>query len=123
MNFNLKMPKGLKVFYDEEINNHKRELAAENLHAAWSHLERAHVIGQNWPAPHTEAHWLMLRFGMHIKSVREIIGQIPRLVFGGVKSFVGRVPVGNTGGANVPILQPMDIPEDIAAILKSHRAE
>jgi hypothetical protein len=44
----------------------------------------------------------MLRFGIKIKDRREIIGQIPRLLVGGVKSFVGKIPVGNTGGANVP---------------------
>jgi hypothetical protein len=38
---------------------------------------------------------------------------------GGVKSFVGKIPVGNTGGANVPPLKPMEIPEDLAAIIKS----
>ena len=41
-------------------------------------------------------------FGIRIKDIREIIGQIPRLLVGGVKSFVGEIPVGNTGGANVP---------------------
>jgi hypothetical protein len=36
---------------------------------------------------------------------------------GGVKSFVGHIPVGNTGGANVPPLKAMDIPDDIQKIL------
>ena len=55
----------------------------------------------------------MLQFGYKIKSTKEIIGQIPRLIVGGVKSFVGKIPVGNTGGANVPALKPMLIEEDI----------
>ena len=54
------------------------------------------------------------------KSAKEVFGQITRLVFGGVKSFVGKIPVGNTGGANVPPLQPMEIPGDLDTILKSH---
>jgi len=41
------------------------------------------------------------------------------LVFGGVKSFVGTVPIGNTGGANVPPLKQMEIPEDLAAIINN----
>ena len=49
----------------------------------------------------------MLLFGFKIKDIKEIIGQIPRLVVGGVKSFVGEIPVGNTGGANVPLLKSM----------------
>jgi hypothetical protein len=40
-------------------------------------------------------------------------------LFGGVKSFVGKIPVGNTGGANVPPLLPMVIPEDLLLIMRS----
>ncbi|MCY7327461.1 MAG: DUF3703 domain-containing protein [Saprospiraceae bacterium] len=35
------------------------------------------------------------------------MGQIPRLLVEGIKSFVGHIPVGNTGSANVPPLKPM----------------
>ena len=59
----------------------------------------------------------MLRFGIKVKNLKEVIGQIPRLLIGGIKSFVGHIPVGNTGGANVPLLKPMEIPEDHAAII------
>lgn len=59
----------------------------------------------------------MLQFGFKIKNAKEIVGQIPRLLVGGVKSFVGHIPVGNTGGANVPPLRAMEIPEDIQKIL------
>lgn len=80
-------------------------------------MERAHILAQRWPREHCAVHWGMLRFGMRIKSTREVLGQLPRLVFGGVKSFVGTVPIGNTGGANVPPLRPMPIPEDLNAVL------
>jgi hypothetical protein len=59
----------------------------------------------------------MLLFGIRIKSGKEILGQIPRLLVGGVKSFVGKIPVGNTGGANVPPMKPMEIPADLALML------
>ena len=61
----------------------------------------------------------MLKFGIKIKNGKEIIGQLLRLIFGGVKSFVGKIPVGNTGGANVPPLKPMEIPEDLLAIINN----
>jgi hypothetical protein len=32
---------------------------------------------------------------------------------GGVKSFVGKITVGNTGGANVTPLKEMEIPETL----------
>ena len=62
----------------------------------------------------------MLLFGIKTKNTKEIIGQIPRLLIGGVKSFVGNIPLGNTGGANVPPLQPMEIPEDLLIIIQTH---
>lgn len=74
---------------------------------SWQHLERAHIIGLAWPFSHSLVHWEMLKFGLRTKNIQEILGQPPRLLVGGVKSFVGHIPVGNTGGANVPPLQPM----------------
>ena len=115
------MPDGLKIHYREELELYKAELNKENLSLAWRHLERAHILGQPWPREHTHVHWIMLKFGFRIKDTREIVGQIPRLLVGGVKSFVGTIPVGNTGGANVPPLRPMEIPEDLQAILKPYR--
>jgi Protein of unknown function (DUF3703) len=90
------------------------------LQACWQHYERAHIIGQRYPLQHSYVHWQMLKFGIKIKSIKEIFGQVTRLVFGGVKSFVGTVPIGNTGGANVPPLKPMEIPADIAEIFKNY---
>ncbi len=59
-------------------------------------------------------------FGIKVKNLREIIGQIPRLLVGGVKSFVGEIPVGNTGGANVPGLKPMEIPNDLLSTIQNN---
>ncbi len=121
MKFSWSMPEGLKPHYQQELEEYRREMSKNNLQIAWRHLERAHIIGQAWFQPHTHVHWLMLRFGIKIKNRKEILGQIPRLLVGGVKSFVGKIPVGNTGGANVPGLLPMEIPEDLNRILKPYR--
>jgi hypothetical protein len=116
-----KMPDGLKVHYHQELEKYKSELSKGNLQLAWQHLERAHILGQPWPREHSHVHWIMLKFGVRIKNSGEILGQIPRLLIGGVKSFVGNIPVGNTGGANVPPLQPMEIPDDLKEIMKPYR--
>ena len=79
-------------------------------------MERAHIIGQKYPYAHTFVHWKMLQFGIKIKSGKEIMGQIPRLIFGGVKSFVGKIPVGNPGGANVHPLKPFPIEKELENI-------
>lgn len=113
MRLNTKMPEALKAHFNSELNNYITSYRAEDLQNAWRHLERAHVIGQSYPYQHTYVHWKMLQFGFKIKSTKEIIGQIPRLLVGGVKSFVGKIPVGNTGGADVPPLKWLPIEDDI----------
>jgi hypothetical protein len=117
MKFYWNMPKGLVNYYHVELSAYQTALEKQDLQIAWRHLERAHILGQAYPREHNFVHWEMLKFGFLIKSWTEIKGQILRLVFGGVKSFVGKIPVGNTGGANVPPLQPMEIPEDLQAVL------
>ncbi len=111
------MPSALKPFYEKELQDAATAFAQNNLQQSWLHLERAHILGQPYPFEHSLVHWKMLQFGIRTKNTREVIGQIPRLLVGGVKSFVGNIPVGNTGGANVPPLQPMEIPEDLLQII------
>ena len=117
MKFYWKMPQGLQPHYQRELEDYQSAFSAGNLPRAWQHLERAHILGQPWAVEHSEVHWLMLRFGFAIKSWKEVRGQILRLVFGGVKSFVGKVPTGNTGGSDVPPLQPMKIPTELNKLL------
>lgn len=123
MKLHVKIPEGLKVHFETELQLAKETLFKDQLQVSWRHLERAHILGQAWPVQHTKAHWRMIGFAFRIKSGKEILGQIPRLLVGGVKSFVGEIPVGNTGGANVPPLKPMEIPEDLLQILKKHQSQ
>lgn len=117
LKINTVIPKRLKYYYLRELAQYRSAFRQGNLVHAWYHLERAHIIGQAYPLEHSYAHWLMLKFGIAIKDIKEIAGQLPRLLVGGVKSFVGKIPLGNTGGANVPPLKPMAIPDDIRALL------
>lgn len=110
------LPKSLKPYYDTELESYESEYSKGNLQSAWKHLEHAHIIGQRYPFAHTYVHWKMLQFGFKIKSRKEILGQIPRLIFGGVKSFVGKVPVGNPGGANVPPLKSFPIERELQEV-------
>ena len=118
MKLNTVMPKSLKPFFQKELNDYKAAILHNDLHTAWRHLEKAHVIGQAYPYEHSYVHWKMFLFGIKIKNTKEIIGQIPRLLVGGVKSFVGKIPVGNTGGANVPPLKSLPIEEEIVDIFR-----
>lgn len=117
MKFYTIMPEVLKPYYKDELDKAVSLLKEGKLQECWRHYERAHILGQRYPLAHSYVHWQMLKFGIKIKSTKEVLGQITRLVFGGVKSFVGTVPIGNTGGANVPPLKPMEIPADLETIL------
>ncbi len=108
-----RMPASLKPFFRKALELYQKAMLRNDLTEAWHQLERAHVIGQAYPFQHSLVHWKMLVFGCKIKSVNEVLGQIPRLLVGGVKSFVGQIPVGNTGGSNVPPMRSMPIQEEI----------
>tara|TARA_R110002111_G_scaffold11262_7_gene35122 strand:+ start:104 stop:478 length:375 start_codon:yes stop_codon:yes gene_type:complete len=110
------IPTKLAPYFKEQIKKYSIEYNAGNLENAWMHLEKAHILGQRYPYEHSYVHWKMLQFGFKIKSLKEIFGQIPRLIFGGVKSFVGKVPVGNPGGANVPPLKSFPIEKELQDI-------
>lgn len=112
------MPVSLQPFFNEALDFYAKAMLKKDLAEAWHQLERAHVIGQAYPYQHSLVHWKMLVFGCKIKSTKEILGQIPRLLVGGMKSFVGTIPVGNTGGANVPPMRSMPIQEEIKQIFK-----
>lgn len=120
MKLHFKIPSGLLNHFNQELTNAKAALGKGHLQVSWRHLERAHILGQAWPVQHTKAHWRMVSFAFRIKNWKEVLGQIPRLIVGGVKSFVGEIPVGNTGGANVPPLKPMEIPKDLQEILNCY---
>jgi hypothetical protein len=83
----------------------------------WRALERAHILSQPWPWPHTVVHWRMLRLALRQRDRREAIGQVVRLLVAAPGSAAGRYPVGNTGRSAVGLLQPMPMPDDLAAIL------
>jgi hypothetical protein len=112
------MPSALKPYFQNELTDANHAFSQGHLQQSWHHLERAHILGQPYPIAHSYVHWKMLLFGIHTKNIKEVIGQIPRLLVGGIKSFVGHIPVGNTGGANVSPLQPMEMPEDLKVIME-----
>ncbi len=92
-----------------------------DLHLAFHHLERAHVLGQASTVQHTRVHWRMLKFAIKQRSPREIWGQIVRIIGASTKTPFGIYPAGNTGGANVWFFKPMPVPDDLKKILDTAR--
>ncbi|WP_255474260.1 DUF3703 domain-containing protein [Pontibacter qinzhouensis] len=116
------MPKTLRPFFRQELGSYREFLLKGDILEAWTHLERAHILGQPYPLEHTAVHFKMLLLGIQTRNAREIMGQIPRLLAGGLKSWAGAIPLGNTGGANVSAWRPMPIPNDLQAIIRQANA-
>ncbi len=85
------------------------------------HLERAHVLGQASTREHVRVHWRMLRWAWRHRDAREFLGQLMRIVGAATKTFIGWVPSGNTGGANVSAIRPMPLDPELAAIIEKAR--
>lgn len=96
---------------------------AGRLDEAFRCFERAHVIGQLWIGPHLASHWEMLRVGWIRTDLREIAGQIIRLALVIPGTVVGRLPEGNTGGANVSAFRPMPLDPELVRSLGSESME
>ncbi len=110
------MNKILKAAFLEEMRKAKGHYAQSEWESAFAYLERAHVLGQRNAVSHTVSHWWMMKVAVRRKDPKEILGQLPRLLFGGLTTLLGRAPIGNTGGANVGIMRPMPIPRELQEV-------
>ncbi|WHZ29523.1 MAG: hypothetical protein OJF51_004325 [Nitrospira sp.] len=109
----------LRQAYAAEMTAAVEQYNANALDQAFSHLERAHILGQSFPIEHARSHWWMLKVGWRRRDVVEIAGQIPRIVGALLFSRIW-VPVGNTGGARVPPFKSMPIPKDLQTLLDQY---
>ncbi|AOP35884.1 hypothetical protein A0128_03660 [Leptospira tipperaryensis] len=116
---NFRMPKDFKTAYMQELASYRSKLETGDWKDAWKFLERAHLIGQYHPISHTGIHFRMLVFAVRTGNGKEFFGQLLRLAVGGFGSLFNRVPVGNTGGANVPILASLPLPKDLRELLEN----
>lgn len=111
------MAPALRDAFEHELAEARRLEARDELARAWQRLERAHVLSQAFAFPHVRVHARMLGFAWRRGALREIAGQLARIALAAPGSWTGRAPLGNTGGADVGIFTPMEIPPDLAALL------
>lgn len=98
--------------YADEVWMARQALQRDDIEAGFAHLERAHVLGQRMTVRHAYVHWLMLVAGLRGRDVREVVGQVPRIVASLLFSRLW-VPRGNSGRARVSAFAPMPVPEDL----------
>lgn len=106
-----------RAAFDAEIGRARASIRAGELDAGFSHLERAHVIGQDFVVPHVRSHWLMLAVEVRRRRPRAVVGQAIRIVLGALGSAVGIVPTGNTGGTDISMFRRMPVPRELQAII------
>lgn len=107
----------LQEAIDEAFDQALHELAARRSVEALVWLERAHILTQRRPWLHARAHWLMLQAGWQQGDMREVLGQMPRILAALLFSRIW-VPIGNTGRARVSAFQPMPMSEELRRLLE-----
>jgi hypothetical protein len=98
--------------YEQEVKQVDQALQREDFEAAFRHLERAHVLAQRMTGRHTFIHWRMLVAGLRRGDMREVAGQVPRMVASILFSRLW-VPRGNSGRSRVSAFKPMPVPDDL----------
>ncbi len=112
--------KAIKPYVEAELS---RAITArsQGLSAVeFSHLENAHVLGQESTYWHVKVHVLMLLWAIREKALGELVGQLLRIVGAAMTTAMGLVPQGNTGGVNVSPFKVMPIkPEHQKIIIEA----
>jgi len=111
----------VRTAFQLELAKAEEYAANSDFARAWHHLERAHVLSQAWAIPHVRVHFLMLKHALRRHDGREVRGQLVRLLVAAPGSWLGRAPLGNTGGSDVGILTPMPISDDLQGVLSEGR--
>ncbi|MDX5962059.1 DUF3703 domain-containing protein [Rhodococcus opacus] len=112
------MPDRIRSVYTAEMTA-ARDTADDN--ARWAHLERAHILSQPYPWPHTRNHLAMLTLALRQHDRREALGQIVRIIVAAPGSLAGRYPEGNTGRTRAGLTTRMPMPADLAGTITGTR--
>ena len=105
--------KNIKPYVEAELNLALVAKQNGDFSQSFSHLENAHVIGQESTYLHVKVHLVMFCWALKQNDFRELLGQIFRVVGAATKTAVGFIPSGNTGGSNVNPFKVMAIKPEL----------
>lgn len=97
----------------KEVAAYKEARISLNHELSLLHLGRAHILSQFDWKEHIYIHVLMLVYAWKKKDLKELSGQLLRLVVTIPGHMIGRIPWGNTGWSTVPLTKKLPIPEDL----------
>ena len=107
----------IRTAYLEELAAFRMARAQGNYASAWRALERGHILSQRRLPLHLHSHGVMLQYALARGELGEAVGQVIRLALAPLGTITGRIPIGNTGRANVSAFAPMPVPQDVATVL------
>ena len=113
----------IRPHVDAELDKARQCESQNQAEQAFHHLENAHVLGQDSTWHHTRVHLRMWLWGLRHGRIRELLGQIPRIVGALTKTVFGLNPAGNTWGSNVSPFKPMPVPESLRKIIEAARSQ
>lgn len=108
-------PKALRAYF-EYLKMADDARKSQDYAESFAWLEFAHILAQKEFISHFAVHLKMLWLGILTWDWKEIWGQIYRLCLTPFGHLLGRLPVGNTGRANVSAFAPMKIPDELVEI-------
>ncbi len=115
------MSSALTSFVHAELAQAVQCEKSGDMDAAFSYLERAHILSQYSTRQHVAVHGAMFEWAWKRRDYREMFGQVIRLAGAATKTALGFIPTGNTGGTNVSPIKPMPVPDDLAKIIAENR--
>lgn len=106
----------------ERLSQAYRRLDHHAVAQAWHLLEAMHVLGQTRLLPHARSHWAMLGLAWRTRDSAELSGQFLRLLLVPLGHLLGRLPLGNTGRANIGAFQPMAVTPKLWATIRQFQS-
>lgn len=94
-----------------------RGAASEPDRRRWLLLEAAHIVGQTRFGPHWQVHCLMLSLAWEKRMPKEVLGQLLRLVLVPLGHRFKRLPIGNSGRADMSAFRAMKPSTEVLKVI------
>ena len=98
-------------FYNQ-LAQGKHLLKKKEFKSAFYHFENAHILGQKNTYRHTLSHFWMLVVGLKTQNLKEISGQIIRIIASIIITPFW-IPTGNSGGTNISAIKSIPIRKEL----------
>ena len=113
----------IRAYVVEELDRASNLMKEGKPDAAFRHLENAHILGQESTHFHVLAHLHMAAWAIRQRDIKELFGQMLRIVGAAALTAIGLVPTGNTGGSNISPFKQLPLSEEHKQIISRAKME